>query len=402
LYEQEDSEDVAQEVALRIYTSIAKLKEPDAFGMWLYRIIINTCRRHNSNSKGKRHYDIDEYSETLAEERPDAHPADAAESNELSRSILTAMDRLPEKQRLSLFLYYYEDMSYDDISSALDISIGNVGSYISRGKSILKKQITEKKINFTPDTIGDKELGGALIAAFEHDIASRVPSAGIDAFVRGSMEQISHFDAMSGQATDTTDTTQTADTTDTTQTADATQTADTSHATSSHAHDVVAGAIAGKSIPLIIAAVVTATTTGAVSVIVSQNDPADQPPPPVAAIVEPYIPSADITLYDAEGRVSRVNPISARLAVNEGEPISWFITDASGATIVSGEGVSIEADTLALPPGDYIVNWLVRNERGQSVNVWSEFEIIETKLSDAEIPEVEIVNMGAGDDASTE
>jgi RNA polymerase sigma factor (sigma-70 family) len=348
LYAKEESEDVAQEIALQIYTSIAKLKEPDAFSAWMYRIIINTCKRHNRDNRGKSHGDIDEYRETLAEDNPEAQPAEAAESGELSRSILQILDSLPERQRMVLFLYYYEDMAYDAIASVLGISIGSVGSYISRGKNVLMKKINKGKIGYKPEALSDAELGAVLFSAFESDIMNKAPIEGIEAFVRGSMEQIANLDAVSGSQT------------------------------VSHIHDAVTGAVAGKAVPFIVASVAAAAaTTGFVSVIITQSHHVVETPPPVTAPLDPYVPVADIKLYDAEGRVSRVNPVDARLTVNEGEPVSWSVTDASDAIVATGAGVELGADTFALPPGDYAIQWIVRNDKGQSVTVWSEFEIID-------------------------
>lgn len=59
------------------------------------------------------------------------------------RRLFQAVMRLPEKYRIVIHLFYYEEYSIEEISSALHRSIGTVKSQLSRGRKLLKSMLTE-------------------------------------------------------------------------------------------------------------------------------------------------------------------------------------------------------------------------------------------------------------------
>jgi RNA polymerase sigma-70 factor, ECF subfamily len=55
-----------------------------------------------------------------------------------SEILSNALETLPEKQRVPLVLYHFENLSYDEISSQLKVSLSKIKTDISRGRQALK------------------------------------------------------------------------------------------------------------------------------------------------------------------------------------------------------------------------------------------------------------------------
>jgi RNA polymerase sigma-70 factor (ECF subfamily) len=95
---------------------------------WLWRIVVSTARDAAARSQSTRPLDGSRALEPAA-------VADEAELTALRRAIA----RLPERQRLVLFLRYYGDLDYTAIASALEISAGTVGATLSHARDSLRR-----------------------------------------------------------------------------------------------------------------------------------------------------------------------------------------------------------------------------------------------------------------------
>jgi RNA polymerase sigma factor (sigma-70 family) len=65
--------------------------------------------------------------------------------------IVKALEKLPEKQKACLLMREMEDLSYEDIAAALQLSLGTVKSNIHRAKAFLKESL--EKEGLTPDDV---------------------------------------------------------------------------------------------------------------------------------------------------------------------------------------------------------------------------------------------------------
>ena len=131
---QENSEDLAQEVFMRIYKS-AKNYEPEAkFSTWLYKIATNVCL--TNVKKKKPDYSLDEIVENSGEVS-DSHSTISDEllyRKEIKTMIVKAMESLPEREKIAIMLCKYQGLSYEEVSQVLDCSVGAVKAYVHRGR----------------------------------------------------------------------------------------------------------------------------------------------------------------------------------------------------------------------------------------------------------------------------
>ncbi|MFN8092972.1 MAG: sigma-70 family RNA polymerase sigma factor [Vicinamibacteria bacterium] len=133
LGQHEDANDLAQEVFLRAWRSIGRFRGDSAFSTWLYRIAVNACLNHRALKRVP--------TQDLPEALPD--PSRGAEARALdedvARSVRGAIARLPEKQRATLVLKVYHDLSHEEVANVLGSSVGTVKSNLFHALGNLKR-----------------------------------------------------------------------------------------------------------------------------------------------------------------------------------------------------------------------------------------------------------------------
>ena len=129
-----DASDMAQEVFLRAYKALGKFRGDSAFSTWLYRIAVNTCL----NFRSSRRLMNEELPETLADGRRGA--LEEIEREEKARRVREAIRHLPEKQRATLILRMYHDLSMDEIAGVMGSSVGTVKANLFHALSKLRKR----------------------------------------------------------------------------------------------------------------------------------------------------------------------------------------------------------------------------------------------------------------------
>ena len=144
-----DAEDLFQESMYAAHKNFHQLRDEQKFRSWLFTIFRNIYlknQRHKNRllSAGS---DIDavylKYLDTASRtfdlEKIYEHKVESERIQEL-------ISGLPEKYKSVLVLYFMEDLSYKEISDVLDVPIGTVMSRLSRGKTMLKKDILRLQI----------------------------------------------------------------------------------------------------------------------------------------------------------------------------------------------------------------------------------------------------------------
>lgn len=124
-----DAEDLYQEVFLRYLTKAPAFTSEDHRKAWLLRVAVNCANRFHTAPWRKR-------TEPLSE----AMSVPAPEGEDLWEELR----RLPEKDRTVLHLYYYEDMTTEEIAQMLDRNPATVRSQLLRARAKLKKLLVEE------------------------------------------------------------------------------------------------------------------------------------------------------------------------------------------------------------------------------------------------------------------
>ena len=133
------SEDLTQETFLRAYRFIGSFRPREKFSSWLFSIAKNLCIDELRRRQKGMTVDIDAVD-------PDALVSDSpAGNNPLVASVMVqqgeilrkAVSRLPEKYRTSIILFYFNELSYEEISEVMQVSLSNTKILLFRGKKML-------------------------------------------------------------------------------------------------------------------------------------------------------------------------------------------------------------------------------------------------------------------------
>jgi RNA polymerase sigma-70 factor (ECF subfamily) len=118
----EDAADLAQDVFVRAFKGLQNFKGEAALGTWLYRVGVNACLNRLA-AKRPEHEPLD------AVQRADMqanHPLDALVRGERALAVRRAIRKLPPKQRATLMLRVYQELSHEEIARTLGSSVGAV------------------------------------------------------------------------------------------------------------------------------------------------------------------------------------------------------------------------------------------------------------------------------------
>ncbi|HKX82742.1 MAG TPA: sigma-70 family RNA polymerase sigma factor [Pyrinomonadaceae bacterium] len=131
------ADDITQQVFLKLFTKMS-FRGNSEFTTWLYRMTVNTCI--DETRKGRRFFGLADWF-SAGEPAVKFSIEDKIESAEIAIQVQGAMKSLKPKYRLPLLLKYVEGLSYHEIASVLECSIGTVSSRMNRGHKILAEKL---------------------------------------------------------------------------------------------------------------------------------------------------------------------------------------------------------------------------------------------------------------------
>lgn len=132
----EDASDLAQDAFVRAWKGLKNFKGQSALSTWLYRIAVNVCL--NRKAEKRPITEPIETTEPVADTRIEgAHHALVRE--ERAVVVRRAIANLPEKQRATLILRTYHEMSHQEIADVLGTSVGAAKANLFHALNNLKK-----------------------------------------------------------------------------------------------------------------------------------------------------------------------------------------------------------------------------------------------------------------------
>jgi RNA polymerase sigma-70 factor (sigma-E family) len=130
------AEEIVMEAMLKTFTGWGRIRDLDRADAYLRRTVVNLCR-----SKIRRKL-IEGRVNRVSHQRDELkQPSWDPERHETSRIVLEAVRRLPERQRATVVLRYFEDLAEADIAEILDCSVGTVKSQLSKARVKLEKEL---------------------------------------------------------------------------------------------------------------------------------------------------------------------------------------------------------------------------------------------------------------------
>lgn len=336
-----DTEDVAQEVLIRVCKNIHTLREPQAFGGWLNSILINTTRQHlKSTSKHTNNvlYFEDGIND-IEDESASVLPEGYSLQEEEYETVVSIVDTLPARQREAVMLHYFEGLGVSETADVMSISQPSASQYLKLARNKIKEELVQRSKE--PEqgrlrALAAMPIGLLLAQSFEHE-----------ALLFGA-QNTSYASSLPFQEM-------------------AREAVEVQAGLSTHA---LAGIVASVSLVSVAAGVV-------VFGILPGNAASDTTPEQaVTADVE-----RRVVFRGGDATHAHLNPAQAELVMvgdtNSYTVVDWEIAGSQGADVLySGSGSLVEEPFSRLPDGEYTISFTVVDEAGRYFLPYSNFQIL--------------------------
>jgi len=169
--------ELAQESILQAYLSLNNLKDASRFKSWLYGITLNICRRYLQDQKidilslenimGGMH------SDTITNLDDTVDPQSIAEAHDLHRLVLDAINELSARDKEATLLFYYEQLTIQEISALAGVSIGAIKGRLHRARKQLHERLSMVYISERREEQGKMNTRQVMIEAVKEHPGTR-------------------------------------------------------------------------------------------------------------------------------------------------------------------------------------------------------------------------------------
>jgi RNA polymerase sigma-70 factor, ECF subfamily len=143
----EEGEEVLQDAFLKAFYALPGFRGDARFGTWFYRIVYNSCMtRISRRREAPVSLDGEAHGEG-ASALPDTETMnvlDRLEEEEMQMIMAEEMERLPERFRTVLTLFYVQEQRYEEIALILGEPLGTVKTHLSRGRVLLRERVARR------------------------------------------------------------------------------------------------------------------------------------------------------------------------------------------------------------------------------------------------------------------
>jgi len=148
VHNREDAEDIAQDVFVEVYRNVEHFRADARLSTWLYRIAVNRSLNHIRDNKKHKWFqsfenEVEAKNRQLmqVESSKSDHPEYEMENKQRAIILHEAINSLTENQKVAFTLNKYEELSYQEISEVMDMSVSSVESLLFRAKKNLQKKL---------------------------------------------------------------------------------------------------------------------------------------------------------------------------------------------------------------------------------------------------------------------
>ena len=136
----EDTNDLLQDIYIKIWTALPTFRGDSQIFTWLWRIATNEVLNHLRKQKFKAMVSLDSSMEILRKKIDDDPYFNG---NELQRELYKAIQKLPDKQRIVFNMRYFDELKYEDISEITDTSVGALKASYHHAYNKIKEELNK-------------------------------------------------------------------------------------------------------------------------------------------------------------------------------------------------------------------------------------------------------------------
>jgi RNA polymerase sigma factor (sigma-70 family) len=143
--DRETIREVIQEATLQAFLSLDRLRDTTRFKPWFYGIVLNVCRtwlrEHNTRTLSLEALTTEWQTATQSPLLVAPDPHELVEEQELRRLVQETVRGLSPNTSSVIWLFYYEQLSIQEIAARLDISLSAVRNRLHKGRNELRRQL---------------------------------------------------------------------------------------------------------------------------------------------------------------------------------------------------------------------------------------------------------------------
>jgi len=130
--------DLVQSAYVKAFSNIWRCRDPERFGAWLYRILVNGAKDY---LKSRRRMDVslDDPNTPKFQIPASSNPERELERTDARERIENALAELPETMREAFLLKHVEGRAYEDIAELLGVSVPALKMRVHRARAVLKE-----------------------------------------------------------------------------------------------------------------------------------------------------------------------------------------------------------------------------------------------------------------------
>lgn len=128
----DESEDLAQDVLLKVYKSLNKFKGESTLYTWIYRITINECLTYLKRKNKFIYEELDE------KQVSDVSVEIEVLNNFSKKELRDSLFKTPQNYRIPLYMYYFDNMKISEIAEILNVNENTIKTRLRRGKEFIK------------------------------------------------------------------------------------------------------------------------------------------------------------------------------------------------------------------------------------------------------------------------
>lgn len=152
LHNPDDADDIAQEVFVEVYESLGYFRHEAKLSTWIYRIAVNKSLNYLKKTKRKSLFkSLEEIFQPGQKNELSVSLVEAAdkdvEAEEQKRMLETALNKLPENQRIAFVLFRYDELPQKEIAEIMGLSVSAVESLVHRARKNLYKLLENTEIH---------------------------------------------------------------------------------------------------------------------------------------------------------------------------------------------------------------------------------------------------------------
>jgi RNA polymerase sigma-70 factor (ECF subfamily) len=130
--------DLVQDAFIKAYRNLDGCQNPDRFGAWVFRILVNGCKDHLRSPRRRRESLSDDMPATASE----FDPVLTLDQSELRAKIGAALGALPFAQRQAFLLKHVEGHSYEEMAELVGVSVPALKMRVLRAREALQESLT--------------------------------------------------------------------------------------------------------------------------------------------------------------------------------------------------------------------------------------------------------------------